>query len=777
MKRRITTALSALLASSLLLACDDGLFVDPAPAPTRADVALSILMAGGASSSPQAAFDRVDELRVRMVGNAGTVVDTTVAVNPDADDLAVVLDVPTTSTAETIEVTVDMRANNAVLFTGTSTVTVARGQTTEAEISPAPVPAGVRGPTLAAFTALGDSVTLAGAILFASGDTITDGPITWSSSNPGVVEVIGNRAFARSQGSAQIIATSGTFTAQSTANVAAAVGRLVLTPSSLELTPGATATINAVTQDRNGNTLTGRTVTWTSSHPTQATVVDGVVTAISEGDIIITATSEGVSAMASVVVAFEPVERVEFTPDTATIFIHGTVQLNALVYGASNTPMPKPVNWTSLDPLTATVSASGLVTGLSQGVAEIVATSENKSDTAFVTVLRNPVVDVRITPTNGTVAIGDSIPFTIELLDAQGRTTTGGYASQISNTNVIENAAIVPPVFWVRGRGNGSAYFIITSSDGPRDSVLVTVTGTEPGFVFTDSARVTTSSATIFGTAMLNGNPAQYFFEYATNPSYSGAIRESVRSVGPGVQTLTAIDTLTGLAPNTLYYFRLVVMVGGARYQTFDRVLLTGVPGLPGGLYTERSLNITAPYVGMEWDSPIAGTGQIQRSSDGVTWTNSPTPLGYGYTGSFSTVDPTGYWFRMRVCNTLGCSGYSPRMRAADPVVTNVTPTGPTSVDVVGHVTTYDDAVSIVAEVSPDSFFVSNVRTSTSAGVQAGLTNAPVQLAVSGLTPGVRYFARIRTRAPSTPTARATAVGSSQPVAFTFTAPGRIGTK
>lgn len=77
------------------------------------------------------------------------------------------------------------------------------------------------------------------------------------------------------------------------------------------------------------------------------------------------------------------VDSVTVTPDTASIAVDDTVQLTATVSpsGADQT-----VAWTTSDATKATVSATGLVTGVAAGSATITATAGGKTDTAVITV-------------------------------------------------------------------------------------------------------------------------------------------------------------------------------------------------------------------------------------------------------------------------------------------------------------------------------------------------------------------------------------------------------
>lgn len=92
-----------------------------------------------------------------------------------------------------------------------------------------------------------------------------------------------------------------TFTATATAGNP--VATITLSPTSATLAPGQTVQLTATLKDASGNTLTGRTVTWSSSSTTVATVsTTGLVTAVAVGNATISATSEGKSTTAAVTV-------------------------------------------------------------------------------------------------------------------------------------------------------------------------------------------------------------------------------------------------------------------------------------------------------------------------------------------------------------------------------------------------------------------------------------------------------------------------------------------
>jgi hypothetical protein len=84
---------------------------------------------------------------------------------------------------------------------------------------------------------------------------------------------------------------------------AAAVSTVTLSNAPDELEVGATATVGVTLRDAAGNTLTGRTITWTTGSSSVATVSGaGVVTGAGTGSTSITATSEGRTASFTVTV-------------------------------------------------------------------------------------------------------------------------------------------------------------------------------------------------------------------------------------------------------------------------------------------------------------------------------------------------------------------------------------------------------------------------------------------------------------------------------------------
>src|SRR5438034_443111 len=122
-------------------------------------------------------------------------------------------------------------------------------------------------------------------------------------------------------------ATCGTFTVTATShpgNVSTAasvtvtgcplpVASVSVTPATATIGVGQTAQYAAITRDANGNTLTGRTVTWSSDNTAVATVSgSGLVSSVAAGAATITATSEAKSGTSAITVTAPPPRSSQF---------------------------------------------------------------------------------------------------------------------------------------------------------------------------------------------------------------------------------------------------------------------------------------------------------------------------------------------------------------------------------------------------------------------------------------------------------------------------------
>lgn len=188
--------------------------------------------------------------------------------------------------------------------------------------------------------------------------------------------------------------TAPTTTPSTTTPSTVAVTGVSLNSSSVALTVGDTRTLTATVSPYNA---TNRTVNWTSSNTSVATVYGGVITARAAGTATITATTadgnKTASCTVSVSAATVAVTSVTMSRTSTSLNAGESVSLVATV--APSNATDKTVSWTSSNTSVATVSG-GTVYAKAAGTATITATAGGKSATCTVTVTDNNATVVNV---------------------------------------------------------------------------------------------------------------------------------------------------------------------------------------------------------------------------------------------------------------------------------------------------------------------------------------------------------------------------------------------
>ena len=257
----------------------------------------------------------------------------------------------------------------------------------------------------------------------------TNKKITWASSRPNVASVtIDGIVEGISAGSAVITATSANGIKANCDIVVkekvTPVTSLTLDRTTLTMTEGDTQTLNATVKPDNA---TDKTVTWTSSNTSVATVDGGKVTAVAPGTATITAKAGDKTATCAVTVEKKvvPVTSVTLDRTTLTMTEGDTQTLTATVKPDDATD--KTVTWTSSNTSVATVDG-GKVTAVAPGTATITAKAGDKTATCAVTFNQKivdtsgpAIVSFDFTPKKVNVAdSGQNVTFTIHLMDETG---------------------------------------------------------------------------------------------------------------------------------------------------------------------------------------------------------------------------------------------------------------------------------------------------------------------------------------------------------------------
>jgi uncharacterized protein YjdB len=311
----------------------------------------------------------------------------------------------------------------------------------------------------------------------AAGAVLHGRKVAWASKNPSIAAVSDAGVVTGvAPGEVQVAATAEGKSALANVTVnPKAVATIRLTPSGDQgLLVGQTRQMTAETLDSDGNPLPGRQVTWSSSSTAIASVsTTGLITAIAAGGTVVTAASEGRTAVVAVTVSTVPIATIAVTPATDTVVMTQTLQLTAVAKDAQGgTLTGRTMAWITSDAARATVSSTGLVTGVSPGTVTITASAEGKTGTASITVKEKPVAAVILSPAQVSIETGQTRQLTVQITDDQGNALTGRpvtYASDNSAVATVSSAGLVT------GVAIGSAK-ITATSEGKSGTADITVT-------------------------------------------------------------------------------------------------------------------------------------------------------------------------------------------------------------------------------------------------------------------------------------------------------------
>ncbi len=235
---------------------------------------------------------------------------------------------------------------------------------------------------------VGETLQLTASAVDESGNPARGLEMSWTSENPAVASVtatglvtaleageavVSVRAADREARSSIVVQPAEPIAeepAAATPRTPTPVAAVAMADAPATMTVGETRQLRAVPQDQRGAPLAGRAVRWSSGNTTVARVsVSGVVSALSPGSVIVTATSEGRAASVSILVVEEPVARVTVAPaNPAALEVGESVRLVAAAWGSDDRELRgRETIWSSGDTRVATVSSSGTVTAVGPG--------------------------------------------------------------------------------------------------------------------------------------------------------------------------------------------------------------------------------------------------------------------------------------------------------------------------------------------------------------------------------------------------------------------------
>jgi uncharacterized protein YjdB len=460
---------------------------------------------------------------------------------------------------------------------------------------------------------VGEARQIGAETVSADGEVLTGRVLTWSSNATTVASVSETGLItAVSPGGAVITAASEGKSAVVAVTVSSVpVAAVVVTPSTDNVVVTQTLQLTAVATDAQGGALQGRTIAWSTSNPAVATVSStGLVTGIAPGDVTISASAEGKSGTSAIAVRPKPVGAVIISPGQVSVEAGQTRQLTAQVTDDQGNVLPgRPVTYASENGGIATVSTSGVVTGVAPGATRITATSEGKTGTADVIVTAVPVATVEVTPGQSDLTIGQSAPLTAVARDSRGNVLTG---RQVAWTTGAPSVATVSAggVVTAVGAGNAVVFATIEGRSGSatvnvRQVAVTSVTVAPAANNIGIGASVQLSATVRAGTAVLTDRNVGWSSSNEATAIVSSTGR--VTGLKAGSVTITATsEGVSGTASVAVSISTVVVAPSSATVSIGQTRQLTAS--------ARDASNTTIPGVLFEWASNAPQVATVDAS-------------------------------------------------------------------------------------------------------------------------------------------------------------------
>jgi hypothetical protein len=153
------------------------------------------------------------------------------------------------------------------------------------------------------------------------------------------------------------------------------VASIRVQPDTPEVVVGQTIRLVATPLSAHGRELLDRPLTWHSADTLKARITaDGTVTALAEGVVVLTATSQGVSREVQLTVLAIPARRIVLRPSELSLLEGDTLTIVAEVQDSLGQALPgRAVTWSANDPSVVAVDGTGQLTALRRGLTHVIA--------------------------------------------------------------------------------------------------------------------------------------------------------------------------------------------------------------------------------------------------------------------------------------------------------------------------------------------------------------------------------------------------------------------
>ena len=367
-----------------------------------------------------------------------------------------------------------------------------------------------------------------------SPSTATRKDITWTSSKSSVASVSSSGLVtAVSEGTTTITAAADGKKGECTVTVFkgfVAVSEVKLGKTEVTLYVCEEETLTASVLPDNA---TDKTITWTSSDKSIASVESGKVKAVKKGEATITAKAGDKTAEAKIVV-LAPVSGITLNKNRLDMIIGETETLTATITPADADPK-EPITWTTSDETIATVDG-GKVTAVKEGEATVTATSDGKPATCIVKVDYIHVSEISLDITEKTLYAGETLKLTATVSPENSTYKTVEWTSSDKSVATVDAEGKVDAI----GKG---ATTITAKADGKEATCKLTVLAPVKGVSISKTALslLVGESATLTATLIpADATPREEFTWSSSAPDVVSVDAGVVKALTVGTATITA---------------------------------------------------------------------------------------------------------------------------------------------------------------------------------------------------------------------------------------------
>ncbi|MFP5355624.1 MAG: Ig-like domain-containing protein, partial [Gemmatimonadota bacterium] len=421
------------------------------------------------------------------------------------------------------------------------------------------------------------------------------------------------------------------------------VASIGVTALATQLEIGQTAQLTASPRDSKGNPLTGKTVTWTSSAAAVASVDNaGIVSGVTAGTATISAAADGVTGSIAITVVPIPVSGVYIDNRTPSVRQGGTAQLTAVAQDALGRVLAdRTINWSSATPAIASVSQTGLVTGLSAGTTYIRALVEGKVDSVPMRVrsLNAPTI-TGVSPATWTPAGQATISGTNFAPDlASNDVFVNGTRATVTAASATSLSITLPPITALACAPTGPVPLVV-SVNGDSATAQASIAMATPRQLAVGESMLLTSPSDLLCNefSATGGTYVVTAFNYGTSAAAAASFQLF------GAARATAASTL--LAPAKVLAFP------APSAPAFGPLALAA-PSRDERIAIGRAASLNAGIAYLNSHPNIRRAMAAKKARERAAYSRTAAP---GAFASVTPVDPpaVGDWFTKRMMRTFG---------------------------------------------------------------------------------------------------------------------------